>query len=74
MSKVRVKYQDGVEEDLIEVHEEGAGVLNIFHKNRDGEFLTQHLPPYARMQVHNLQYGSYLLGSKLVEVIRYDYP
>lgn len=74
MSKVTVRYEDGTEENLTEYFDDNNGVRNIYHQNKNGDFLTQHLPPFARMQVHNLSYGGYLLGDRFVEVIRCDYP
>lgn len=68
-----MRYEDGTEENLIEYVDDNNGARNIYHQNKNKDFLTQHLPPFARMQVHNLGYKTYLLGDRLVEVIRYDY-
>ncbi|EHU1999426.1 hypothetical protein A1E70_RS01835 [Acinetobacter baumannii] len=74
MGKVRVRYEDGTEEELVEVQERTGATINIYHQNSEGYFLVQLLPPHKKLEVHNLGNSTYLLGDRTALVVRYDYP
>lgn len=75
MGKVRVRYQDGTEEELVEVSERNGNTINIYHRNSKGDFISQYLPPHRRLEVHHMGSGlDYRLGDNIVHVIRLDYP
>lgn len=75
MGKVRVRYEDGTEEELVEVSERNGNTINFYHRNSNGDFISQHLPPHRRLEVHNMGSGmDYRLGNSIVHVIRLDYP